>query len=130
MDAGQIRYQQPVSDNNLVPSTGNTNGGARLDVSAWSFWITGQKAFFDVRVFDPNASRYQSKSLKQCFVVNEREKKLLYNRRSLEKAHASFTPLIFTIMVQWIWNAELSFQILLKFWQLKEIYQNQPGHHG
>ena len=70
---------QPVTDNNLVPSTVNSNDGARLDVSARSFWITGQKAFFDVKVFDPNASRHQSKSLRQCFAVNEREKKRLYN---------------------------------------------------
>ena len=88
---------QPVSDNNLVPSTANTNDGARLDVSARSFWSTDQKAFFDVRVFNPNGSRYQSKSLKQCFVVNEREKKRLYNRRILEVEHTSFTPLLFTI---------------------------------
>ena len=45
-----------VTDNNLVPSTANTNDGARLDVSARGFWITGQKVFSDVRVFDPNAS--------------------------------------------------------------------------
>ena len=70
---------QPVTNNYLVPSTANTNDSARLDVSARNFWITGQKAFFDVRVFHPNASRYQSKSLKQCFAVNEREKKRIYN---------------------------------------------------
>ena len=88
---------QPISDNNLVPSTANTNDGARLDVTARSFWSTDQKAFFDVRAFNPNGSRYQSKSLKQCFVVNEREKKRLYNRRILEVEHASFTALLFTI---------------------------------
>ena len=27
----------------------------RLDICARSFWFTDQKAFFDVRVFDPNA---------------------------------------------------------------------------
>ena len=83
--------------NNLVPSTANTNDDARLDASARSFWITGQKAFFDVRVFDPKASQYQSKSLKQCFAVNELEKKRLYNKRILEVEHASFTPLIFAV---------------------------------
>lgn len=88
---------QPIADNNIVPSTTNTNDGARLDICARSFWITGQKAFFDVRVFDPNASRYQSKNLEQCFTVNEREKKRTYNRRILEVEHASFTPLVFTI---------------------------------
>ena len=62
---------QPVTDNDLIPSTVNTNDDARLDVSARSFWIMGKKAFFEVRVFDPNALRYQSKSLKQCFAVND-----------------------------------------------------------
>ena len=88
---------QPVTDENAMPSATNTNDGARLDVSARNFWIMGQKAFFDVRVFDPNASRYQSKNLEQCFTVNEREKKRSYNRRILEVEHASFTPLVFTI---------------------------------
>ena len=88
---------QPVTDNDLIPSTVNTNDDARLDVSARSFWIMGKKAFFEVRVFGPNASRYQSKSLKQCFAVNEREKKRLYSRRILEAEHASFKPLVFII---------------------------------
>ena len=48
---------QPVTDNNLVPSTASTNNGARLDVSAINVWITVQKALFDVIVFDLNASR-------------------------------------------------------------------------
>ena len=56
-----------------------------------------RKYFFDVGLFDPNASQYQSKSLKQCFVVYEREKKHFFNRRILEVEHASSTPLIFTI---------------------------------
>ena len=89
---------QPVTGNDLVPSTVNTNDNTRLDVSARSFRIMGKKAFFVVRVLDPNALRYQSKSLlKQCFAVNEQEKKRLYSRRILEVEHASFTPLIFTI---------------------------------
>ena len=75
---------QPVTDNNLVPSSANTNGGARLDVSARGFRILGQEALFDVRVFIPKASRYQSKSFEQCVVVNEQEKKRLHNRRILE----------------------------------------------
>ena len=54
---------QPVTDNNLVSSTANTNDSTELDASARSFWNRGQKAFFDVRVFDYNASQYQSRSL-------------------------------------------------------------------
>ena len=54
---------QPVTGNDLVPSTVNTNDNTRLDVSARSFRIMGKKAFFEVRVLDPNALQYQSKSL-------------------------------------------------------------------
>ena len=31
------------------------NDEVRLDLCARSFWVSGQKAFIDVRVFDPNA---------------------------------------------------------------------------
>ena len=31
---------------------------ARLDIRARSFWVRGQEAFLDIRVFDPNAKRY------------------------------------------------------------------------
>ena len=30
------------------------NDEVRLDLCARSFWVSGQKAFIDVRVFDPN----------------------------------------------------------------------------
>ena len=45
---------QQVAEYNLVPLTTNRNSGTRLDVRARSLWITGQRAFFDFRVFDPN----------------------------------------------------------------------------
>ena len=31
---------------------------ARVNIAARSFWVTGQMAFFDVRVFNPIAKRY------------------------------------------------------------------------
>ena len=34
------------------------NDEARLDISARSFWIRGQKAYFDVRVFNPFAKKH------------------------------------------------------------------------
>ena len=83
----------------IIITTVNTNDGARSDISARSFRITGQKVIFDFRAFDPNASRYQSRSLEQCFAVNEREKKWRYIRKILEVEHVSFTLLIFTIHV-------------------------------
>ena len=72
-------------------------------------------------MFDPNDSRYKSKSLEQCFVVNEQEKKRLYNRRILEVEHASFTPLIFTIHDAMV----IECGTLVNVSELLAIYQNQ-----
>ena len=47
---------QQVTKYNLVLSTTNRSSGVRLDVTARSLWITSQKAFSDVKVFDPNIS--------------------------------------------------------------------------
>ena len=54
-------------------------------------------AFFDVRVFDPNAKRYGSKSLQEWYRKNEMKKKGRYNKRILQVENGSFTPLVFTI---------------------------------
>ena len=48
--------------------------------------------FFDLRVFDPCF-----KSLQQCHVMNEQEKKRAYNERILQIDHCIFTPLVFSI---------------------------------
>ena len=34
--------------------TAKMNDEVRLDICAGSFWVSGQKTFFDVKVFDPN----------------------------------------------------------------------------
>ena len=79
-------------------STANTDDEARLDICARSFWVSGQKAFFDVRVFDANAQSYSKKTLKQCYSFNENEKKRNYNTKIMEVYQGSFTPLIFTVV--------------------------------
>ena len=45
--------------------TAKTSDKVRRDICARSFWASGQKALFDVRVFDPNARRYSKQTLKQ-----------------------------------------------------------------
>ena len=70
---------------------------AKLHVRVRGFWIYGQQAFLDVRVFDPNASRYVNVSLPQCYRGNESEKKRHYSERILQVDHGSFTPLVFSI---------------------------------
>ena len=78
-------------------NTAKTQDDVRLDFCGRGFWIRCQRAFFDVRVFNPNAQRYLRQTLKQSFVVNEREKKHHYNSRIMEVDQGSFTPLVFTL---------------------------------
>ena len=67
-----------------MSKTAKKNDEVRLDICARSFWVSGQKAFFDVRVFDPNARRYSKQTLKKCYSINENEKKGHYNTRIME----------------------------------------------
>ena len=66
----------------------------RLDVCARGFWQAGQMAFFDVRVFNPNARRYAKQELSKTYQLNEKEKKRLYNERIMQVEHGTFTPLV------------------------------------
>ena len=66
----------------------------RLDVCARGFWQAGQMAFFDVRVFNPNARRYAEQELSKTYQLNEKEKKQLYNERITQVEHGTFTSLV------------------------------------
>ena len=70
----------------------NVRDEASLGISARGFWTKYQMEFYDVMVFDPNAKRYESKSLQQCYRTNEMEKK-----RILQVQNGIFTPLVFSI---------------------------------
>ena len=80
-----------------LPPTTKTGDEVRLDIKARGFWVKGQDAFFDVRVFNPNASRYLTQSLQTCYARNEREKKKAYSQRVLQVERGSFTPLVFDL---------------------------------
>ena len=73
-----------------------TNPQARLDIKARGFWNRGQDAFFDVRVFNPNAPSYRNQDISNLFSKHEREKKREYNQRVLEVENSVFTPLVFS----------------------------------
>ena len=62
---------------------------ARLDINAGGFWTKYQIEYFHVRVFDPNAKRYESKSLQQNYRKNEIEKKQKYTKRILQVENGS-----------------------------------------
>ena len=65
----------------------------RLDICARGFWEVGQVAFFDVRVFNPKATRYAILELSKSYEIKEKEKKKYYNEHIMQIEHGSFTPL-------------------------------------
>ena len=69
---------------------------ARLDIHAREVWELQRAAFFDVRVFHPNADCYRDKELDQIYRDHENEKRRLYSRRTLDIAQGTFTPLVFS----------------------------------
>ncbi|KAG1651052.1 NFU1 iron-sulfur cluster scaffold, mitochondrial [Nymphon striatum] len=87
---------QSLSGETFSNKTANTSDEARSDVGARGFWITGQRAFFDVRVFDSSAQLYSNLDLKKCHKLNEDEKKRQYSQRVIEVENGTFTPLVFS----------------------------------
>ena len=87
----------PLSSEDLSNRTANRSNEERLDVRACGFWERGQQAFFDLRVFDPNACQYLNKLQQHCHAINENEKKRAYNERVLQVEHDIFMPLVFSI---------------------------------
>uniref|UniRef100_A0A1X7U7S0 Uncharacterized protein n=1 Tax=Amphimedon queenslandica TaxID=400682 RepID=A0A1X7U7S0_AMPQE len=90
---------QPLSGESLHLRSASTDDGARLDIAVDGFWGNRyQRAFFDVRVFCPLSSYYQSKSLKQCYRDNESLKKRKYEQRIRDVEHGCFSPLVFSTL--------------------------------
>ena len=86
----------PLEGERLRYRTANTTNDARVDVGARGFWTRGQKAFFDVRIFDPMAACHRELSLEAAHHRNEQEKMRAYSERILHVDQGSFTPLVFT----------------------------------
>ena len=84
----------PLSGECLHNRTANRDEEARLDVSARGVWRRGERAFFDIRVFYPNAQSYQEMTLPQIFRNHKREKQRAYGERVREVEESSFTPLV------------------------------------
>ncbi|XP_066936770.1 uncharacterized protein [Clytia hemisphaerica] len=94
-----VKVEPPLSEltgERFRETTANVTPEARLDVSARNFWVTHQRAFFDIRVFNPTARRYADLEIKKCYEINEREKKRQYNERVLRVEHGSFSPMVFS----------------------------------
>ena len=77
----------------FTQKTAKTGDKAKPDICARGFWISGQRLFLDVRVFDPNASRYVNQAIAECYVKNENGN----NQMILTFDEESFTPLVFLL---------------------------------
>ena len=72
-----------------------TDDGARLDVAMYGFWGGHfEKAFVDVRVFNPCAQSNRRSPLASVYRRHEQEKRRHYEQRVREVEHATFTPLV------------------------------------
>ena len=67
-----------------------------MDIHARGFWEHQRSAFFDVRIWHPNAESYEDLEPQQIYRMHENEKRRLYSRRVLDIEHGTFTPLVFT----------------------------------
>ena len=86
---------QSLSGETFRRKTTKTEDNACLDISADAFWGTEkQRAFFDVRISNPNAQSYQNANLNAIYQRQEKEKRRLYEERVTEVEMGSFTPLV------------------------------------
>ena len=72
-------HLQPLNGEGFHHKSANTDENSRLDihVRAKGFWNRGQDAYFDVRVFHPNAPSFRSMDLPAIYHRHESEKKPL-----------------------------------------------------
>ena len=90
-------HLQSLTGEHLDYWTANREDNAKLDEAAHGFWgISGQSAFFDVRVFNPMAPSLSNLTLHACYSRNEQKKKRLYDQRVWDVEFGSFSPLIFS----------------------------------
>ena len=72
-----------------MASTNNADD-TRADVRARGFWTRAQDAFFDIRIFHPDAASYVDKPLEKLFLQHEQQKKLEYNERIVNVDRGTF----------------------------------------
>ena len=91
-------HLQPLSGESMSRSSAINEDGARLDVAAYGFWGGRfEKAFMDVRVFNPSAQSNRRGALASVYRRHELEKKRQYDQRVREMELATFTPLVMSV---------------------------------
>ena len=87
---------QPLNGESMTHRTAITTDDARLDIRAKGFWSSAQDAYFDIRVFHPNAPSNSSGSISAAYKKHEDIKKRAYGQRVRDVEHGVFTPLVFS----------------------------------
>ena len=96
-DPNQTFNLQPITGEVLSHATAISDDGARLDFAANGFWGGRfERAFFDVRVFNPHAPSNRQ-PLPACYRKHENLKKRAYEQRVREIERGSFTPLVMSL---------------------------------
>ena len=91
-------HLQPISGEVFSRASANVEDGARLDILANGFWGGRfERAFFDVRVFNPHAPSNRESKLSTCYRRHENLKKRTYEQHILEVEHGSFTHLVMSV---------------------------------
>ena len=90
-------YQRSQTSNLCLEKVAIASQDAHVDAQALGFWgDQKQRAYFDVKVFNPYAKTYRNTSLSQCYRRCELQKKRSYEDHICEIEHGTFTPLIFS----------------------------------
>ena len=89
---------QPLSGEILSGATANREDEARLDFSARGFWGSrNERAFFDVRIFNPYAPSNMKSSLSSTYKKHEGVKRRAYGQRIIDVERGTFTPLVLSL---------------------------------
>ena len=96
LDVEEEPLLQEITGEVFAMKTANIEKDARLDVAARGLWVRGQKAFCDIRVFNPLAKCHRTKDLVKVHEIHEKEKKRKYAQRVIDVEHGTFTPLVFS----------------------------------
>ena len=82
----------------VLTSSTISSDEACLDIVARGFWQRGQRAFFDVRVFNPFAKSHINQKLDTAFSNNENEKS---DSTTSELLNSNMAPLASCVLTEW-----------------------------
>ena len=92
-----ILLLQPITGE-ILSGAAITGEGARLDVAANGFWGGRyERAYFDVKIFNPHAASNRQQCLAATYRRHERITIRAYEQRVREVEHGSFTPLVMSL---------------------------------